>query len=78
MEEVVRGAGGRIVLKPNAPARPMLSYLIHFFDFAPFFRQRTGVFRASGDSELSDCGGGGGGGGDSGGEEEEEEEEEGN
>ena len=31
------------MLKPNTPARPMLSYLIHFFDFAPFFRTRTGT-----------------------------------
>ena len=58
-------------MKPDAPASDWLLYLIHFFDFAPFFRTRTGAFRASGDSELSDCGGGGGGG-DSGGEEEEE------
>ena len=41
--EEVMGVGGRIVLNPNAPARLMLSYLIHFFDFAPFFRPRTGT-----------------------------------
>ena len=31
------------MLKPLVPARPMLSYLIHFFDFVPFFRPRTGT-----------------------------------
>ena len=58
-------------MKPNAPAQLMLSYLIHFFDFAPFFRTRTGTFRASGDPSAGGCGGSG-----SGGAEESEEEEE--
>ena len=52
-------------MNPNAPARAMLLYLIHFFDFAPFFRPRTGVFRDSTDPSAGGCGGsvGGGGGG---------------
>ena len=62
--EEVMGGGGRIVLKPNAPARFMLSYLIHFFDFAPFLRARTGTFRASIDPSAGGCGGGGDGGGE--------------
>ena len=49
------GAGGRVVLNPHAPARPMLSYLIHFLDFAPFFRTRTGT----GFPELFHCRGDG-------------------
>ena len=56
-------------MKPNAPARPMLSYLIHFFDFVPFFRPRTGTFVEPLDSASFD---GGDGGGDGDGEKEEE------
>ena len=37
------GAGGRTVLTPHAPASDWLLYLIHFFDFAPFFRPSIGI-----------------------------------
>ena len=47
----------------------MLSYLIHFFDFAPFLRTRTGTFGKPRDSASFD---GGDGGGDGDGEKEEE------
>ena len=42
VEEVMGGWKSNCV-ETNAPARCMLSYLIHFFDFVPFFRTRTGT-----------------------------------
>ena len=42
MGEVMGGWWSNCV-EINAPARFMLSYLIHFFDFVPFFRTRTGT-----------------------------------
>ena len=56
-------------MKPNAPASAWLLYLIHFFDFVPFFRTRTGTFVKPPDSASFD---GGDGGGDGGGEKEED------
>ena len=49
-------------MKSNVPARVMLSYLVHFFDFAPFLRMRTGTFVKPPDSASFDGGDGGGDG----------------